>query len=298
MNILISGASGFIGSALKPYLESKGHQVYLLHRGKSSGSFYWLHEQDIIHLDESITIDAVINLNGVNIGEKSWNKKRKQALIDSRVKSTQLLSQALVKRFEPPKVLINASAIGYYGDTRHTETDESSKAGNNFLTDIVKQWEAAALPAVNANIRTVFIRSGIVLANHGGALQKMLPAFKFGLGGKIGNGQQYMSWISLTDELRAIAFLLDEPSIQGPVNLTAPHPVTNRIFSQTLAAELRRPCLLPLPSTMIKLLFGEMGELLLLGSNRVLPSILTRHGFQFQHKTLAEALNFELKASG
>jgi len=291
MNILISGASGLIGSALRPYLEQKGHQVYLLHRGRKSGRFYWQPDKNMIHLDESIPLDAVINLNGVNIGEKKWSAARKQAIINSRVESTQLLCNALAKRLNPPSVLINASAIGYYGDTGDTAVDENSASGRNFLTDIVKQWEAATEAAQNANIRTVHIRSGIVLAKQGGALAKMLLPFKLGLGGKLGLGTQYMSWISLTDEIRAIEFLLQQEHIFGPVNLTAPNPVTNAQFTQSLGKQLKRPTPFPLPAWFIKMVFGEMGQLLLLDSNRVLPNVLKNNGFKFKDKTIDQALH-------
>lgn len=294
MNILISGATGLVGTALRPYLESKGHQVYILHRNRTSGSFYWQPDQGQIHLDVNIHLDAVINLNGVNIGDKPWNAARKHALIESRVQSTQVLSEAISKRFDPPQVLINASAIGFYGDTGDNPVDEASSPGNNFLSEIVTQWEAAAKPALDKGIRTVFIRSGVVLTPTGGALKKMLLPFKLGLGGKIGNGKQFMSWISLTDELRAIEFVLNHANIEGPVNLVAPEPVTNAQFTRTFGQVIKRPTLFPIPAFVVKTLFGEMGDLLLLGSNRVLPKVLSQEGFKFQHPNLKSALSFEL----
>lgn len=294
MNILISGATGLIGNALRSYLEQQGHQVYILHRNRKSGSFFWQPDQGQIHLDENIHLDAVINLNGVNIGDKPWNAARKKAIIDSRVQSTQLLSEAISKRFDPPQVLINASAIGFYGDTGDNPVDETSGPGNNFLSEIVTQWEAAAKPALDKGIRTVMIRSGVVLTPTGGALKKMLLPFKLGLGGKIGNGKQFMSWISLTDELRAIEFVLNHANIEGPVNLVAPEAVTNAQFTRTFGQVIKRPTLFPMPAFVVKTLFGEMGDLLLLGSNRVIPSVLLKHGFKFQHKDLKSALSFEL----
>ncbi|MGR6875160.1 TIGR01777 family oxidoreductase [Pseudomonas sp. HK3] len=295
MNILISGASGLIGSALRPYLEHKGHQVYILHRGRDSGSFFWQPENNLIHLDKDIHLDAVINLSGVNIGDKPWSEQRKQDIINSRVTCTHLLCEAIADRVTPPSVFINASAIGFYGDTGTTEVNESSPAGHNFLTDIVQQWESAAQPVLDADIRTAFIRSGVVLTQKGGAIKKMLLPFKFGLGGKIGNGQQFMSWISLTDELRAIDFILNQESIRGPVNLTAPMPATNYEFTKALGSALKRPTLLPMPAFMVKALFGEMGDLLLLGSNRVVPNVLLNEGFKFMHPDIKSALDFELK---
>lgn len=297
MNILISGASGLIGTALRAYLEQQGHQVYILHRGRSSGRFYWQPEKNVIHLDESIPLDAIINLNGVNIGEKKWSEKRKQAIYESRIHSTQLLSEALARRHEPPSVFISASAIGYYGDTKDHPVDEQHAPGNNYLSDIAIDWESATEAAKNANIRTVHIRSGVVLSTQGGALEKMLTPFKLALGGKLGNGSQYMSWISLKDEIRAIEFLLDQPHIFGPVNLTAPNPVTNSTFTKALAKQLCRPALLPLPAWFIKAVFGEMGQLLLLDSNRVLPNVLKSNGFKFEHKTIEDALAYYLNNS-
>ncbi|MGK0443344.1 MAG: hypothetical protein ACJA1U_000269 [Bermanella sp.] len=295
MNILISGATGLVGTALRPYLESKGHQVYILHRGRSSGSFYWQPEKGLIHLDDDIHLDAVINLNGVNIGDKPWSKQRKQDIIDSRVTCTELLSQTIASRANPPSLFINASAIGFYGDTADTPVDEQSTPGRNFLSEIVTKWEAAAKAIEDSCVRTVFIRSGVVLTPKGGALKKMLLPFKLGLGGKVGSGQQFMSWISLTDELRAIEFVLNEPSIEGPVNLTAPNPVSNYTFTKALGGALNRPTLFPMPAFVVKTVFGEMGDLLLLGSNRVLPVVLEKHGFKFKHPDIESALAFEMK---
>lgn len=295
MNILISGASGLIGKALSNYLRFQGHWVYKLKRNASGSQFTWQPEKGEVTLDPSVEIDAVINLNGVNIGDKRWSKQRKHDIVDSRIQATNLLATTLASMPTPPKVLINASAIGFYGDTGYQEVDESSPAGNNFLTDIVRPWEAAAQPAVDANIRTVFIRSGVVLAKKGGALHKMLVPFKLGLGGKIGTGQQFMSWISLDDEIRAIEFILNHNDISGPVNLTSPNPVNNAEFSQTLAKQLNRPLLLPMPESLVKIMFAEMGELLLLGSARVLPTVLLNHGFQFHHPQLPQALEDTLR---
>lgn len=297
MNILISGASGLIGSALRPYLESKGHQVYILHRGRNDGSFFWQPEKDLIHLEKDIQLDAVINLNGVNIGDKPWNAQRKRDIIESRVKCTQLLTQAVAERFNSPSVFINASAIGFYGDTGNRSVNESSTEGDNFLSEIVSKWEAAAKPVIDVGIRTVFLRSGVVLTPQGGALQKMLLPFKLGLGGKVGSGQQFMSWISLRDELRAIHFLLNQTHINGPVNLCAPHPVTNTQFTKALGKALKRPTLMPMPAWLIKTMFGEMGELLLLKGAKVIPNVLLENGFKFLHPDIKSALLFELGKS-
>ena len=292
MNILISGASGLIGRALSDYLPSLGHTVYQLQRNRPNTDFYWDPLKQQVHFDPNTPIDAVINLNGVNIGDKNWSVSRKLAIVESRIRSTTLLSQTLANMKVKPKLLINASAIGFYGDTGQTAVDETDDAGNNYLSEIVVPWEAAAQPAIDAGIRTVFIRSGVVLSKTDGALAKMLPPFKLCLGGKIGSGQQFMSWISLLDELRAIAFLLANTDISGPVNLTSPNPVKNDEFTQTLGKSLKRPTPFPMPEFMVKLLFGEMGELLLLGSARVQPSVLLDAGFEFQHPDLLAALQY------
>ena len=294
MNILISGASGLIGKALSSYLRTQGHSVHILSRNDSGAVMTWQPEKNQITLDPNVAIDAVINLNGVNIGDKPWSKQRKLDIVNSRVDSTRLLAETFAALPKPPSVFINASAIGFYGDSGSAVADESSPAGDNFLTEIVSRWEDAAAPAVAANIRTVFIRSGIVLSKEAGALQKMLLPFKLGLGGRVGSGEQYMSWISLEDEVRAIDFILSDSSIQGPVNLTSPNAVTNTEFTQTLARCLSRPSCLPMPEFVIKLLFGEMGELLLLGGANVMPTELLNKGFQFKHAELEQAFNAAL----
>ena len=289
MNILISGASGLIGTSLAPYLMKQGHTIYTLKRNQPTASFNWNPDTGIIKLDNNVHIDAVINLSGVNIGDKRWNKKRKSDIIQSRINSTSLLVSTISKLESPPSVFINASAIGYYGDTGQSIKNEYSPAGNNYLSEVVTQWENATSPLKDTNIRTVLIRSGVVLTKDGGALKKMLMPFKLGLGGVIGNGKQYMSWISLTDELKAIEFLLNN-DIHGPVNLTAPNPVNNKTFTKALGHALKRPTIFPMPKFVVKALFGEMGELLLLGSNRITPDVLNEYGFTFSHPDIDSAL--------
>lgn len=296
MNILISGASGLIGTALMQHLEQQGHTVYQLHRDKQIGSFYWKPEFGHIHLDSRIHLDAVINLNGVNIGDKPWTQARKKAILDSRIQSTQVLAEAISKRSQKPSVFISASAIGFYGDTGSEWADENSASGKNFLSDISKHWEQASRAAKDAGIRTVNIRTGVVLAKRGGALAKMLLPFKLGLGGRIGDGQQYISWISLTDEIRAIEHILQNNNISGPVNLTAPEPVTNEEFTKALGRVLKRPTVFPMPAFIVKLIFGEMGELLLLGSNRINSKVLQDNGFEFQDPDVESALQSAVKS--
>jgi uncharacterized protein (TIGR01777 family) len=300
MNILISGASGLIGKALSTYLSKQGHQVFKLNRGSNTedAQFHWQPELGKIHLDDSIKLDAVINLCGVNIGDRPWSQKRKNDIIESRVVSTTLLSKALCQLKHQPATFINASAIGFYGNSGDIIVDESSPQGNNFLTDIVTQWESSTQTAIDAGIRTLLIRSGIVLSANAGALQKMLLPFKLGLGGRVGSGKQYMSWIALEDEIRAIEFLLNNPSIEGPVNLCSPNAVTNTEFTQTLGNVLKRPTIFPLPALMVRIIFGEMGQKLLLEGCRVHPKILTEAGFEFDHPTLEEGLKQQLKHNG
>jgi uncharacterized protein (TIGR01777 family) len=294
VNILISGASGLIGKALTSFLRAQSHTVHILSRNDSGAAMTWQPGKKQITLDPNVSIDAVINLNGVNIGDKPWSKQRKLDILNSRVDSTRLLAETFAAVPKPPSVFINASAIGFYGDSGSTPVDESSAAGDNFLTEIVSTWEDAAKSAVAANIRTVFIRSGVVLSKEAGALQKMLLPFKLGLGGRVGSGEQYMSWISLEDEVRAIDFILNNTDIKGPVNLTSPNAVTNTEFTGTLARCLNRPSCLPMPEFMIKLLFGEMGELLLLGGANVVPTELLNKGFQFKHAELEHAFKAAL----
>lgn len=292
MNVLISGASGLIGSALVPYLEAQGHSVFILHRNNKNSRFNWDPATGHIQLDADIHLDAVINLNGVNIGDQRWTPKRKQQIIESRTHSTDLLARSIAKLPSPPTVFLSASAIGFYGDTGSIAVDETSPAGSNFLSQVVAPWEQATLPAQAVGIRTVLMRSGVVITPNGGALKKMLLPFKLGLGGKVGSGSQYMSWISLSDEIRAMAFLLNN-EVSGPVNLTAPTPVSNQDFSKALGHALNRPAVFPMPECVVKALFGEMGDLLLLGSSRVLPSVLLEKGFNFKHNCIDDAFRFE-----
>jgi uncharacterized protein (TIGR01777 family) len=294
MNILISGASGLIGKALTLHLREQGHTVHILNRNDSGTALTWQPDKKQIFLDPNLPIDAVINLNGVNIGDKPWSKQRKIDIIKSRVDSTRLLAETMAALPNPPSVFINASAIGFYGDTGSSRVNELSPAGNNFLTEIVSTWENSASSLEKSNIRSVFIRSGVVLSKEAGALHKMLLPFKLGLGGRIGNGEQFMSWIALEDEIRAIDYILNNTNIKGPVNLTSPNAVTNKEFTQTLASCLNRPAIFPMPAFIVKLLFGEMGQLLLLEGANVEPKVLLEHGFKFKYAKLENAFNAAL----
>ncbi len=287
---LISGASGFIAAALMPLLTEQGWQVFQLTRSKPSNARQ-------IHWDPTRPIDpqsvsgfqAVIHLAGESIFGL-WTKVKKQRILDSRVIGTRHLAEALAQTSEPPRVFISASAIGYYGSRGDESLHEKSSPGNGFLADVCCAWEAAAQPALRAKIRTVHPRIGVVLSTSGGALKQMLLAFRLGLGGRIGNGRQWMSWIGIHDLVGGFLHLLHTESLQGPVNMVSPQPVTNIEFTKTLASALSRPAILPVPAFVVRAVLGEMGEQLLLSSQRVEPSKLTATGFHFESPTLETAL--------
>jgi uncharacterized protein (TIGR01777 family) len=277
VKVLISGSSGLIGSALVKSLEADGHKVGRLPR---------TYETPI----DFSGVDAVVHLAGESIAGGRWSHAKKKQIEQSRVNGTRQLAEQLARSESKPSVFICASAIGFYGNRGDEKLDEASSPGSGFLTDVCLRWEAAAEPAEDAGIRTVLLRTGIVLSTNGGALKQMLPPFRLGGGGKVGSGRQYMSWISIDDEVRAIRFLIDNPSVSGAANLVSPEPVPNREFTKMLGHVLHRPTILPLPAFAVRLLFGEMGEELLLGSARVLPQRLADAGFQFKHADLKSAL--------
>lgn len=291
MHILVTGASGLIGSALVPYLQRCGHEVICLVRGKSGRNEPgWDPEGGQINLAPLEQIDAVIHLAGENISRTKWTARQKTRILNSRVKGTQLLAEALAKSQSRPKVLLSASAVGFYGDREDQVLDESSSAGWGFMSRVCQKWEEAAQKASKAGIRVATIRLGMVLSLKGGALKKMLLPFKLGLGGPIGLGEQYMSWIGIDDVLAAIQHLLDDESLSGPVNLTSPEPVTNDEFSATLARVLHRPTLGWMPAFLARRLYGEMADELLLADIRVQPQKLMESGYEFQSPDLEGAL--------
>ena len=277
MKVMISGSSGLIGSALSKSLRSDGHIVVGLPR---------TYEESIDFSD----VDAVVHLAGENIAAGRWTPDKKRRIEVSRVDGTRQLAEQLAGSPAKPSVFICASAIGFYGHRGDALLDEDSQAGDGFLPTVCKQWEAASRPAEEAGIRTVRIRTGIVLSTEGGALKKMLPPFKIGLGGTLGNGHQYMSWISLADVVQIIRFLIDTDSISGAVNLVSPDPVTNSEFTKKLGQVLHRPAILPLPSFAARIIFGEMANELLLESCRVHPGKLLNSGYAFRHTNLQDAL--------
>jgi uncharacterized protein (TIGR01777 family) len=291
MRILISGASGLIGSALSSRLTSDGHTVTpLVRRQPKAGELRWDPSGGVLDPAAFDGCDAVINLSGAGIGDKRWTDDYKKELVDSRIKSTELLATSMASLDRLPSVFLSGSAIGWYGDRGDERLDELSPPGEGFLSDLCQQWEAATVAAEKAGIRTVHLRTGIVLSREGGALKKQLPLFKLGLGGRFGNGHQWQSWISIDDEVGAIAHLLSA-EMCGAVNLTAPEPVTNTEFTSTLAKAVHRPAVLPIPSFAPKLLLGgELVNTVLLGGQRVLPTALQRSGYEFHHPSLDTAL--------
>jgi uncharacterized protein (TIGR01777 family) len=296
MRILISGASGLIGSALSSSLTAAGHTVSrLVRREAAAGEFTWQPASRELDAAAFDGCDAVINLAGVNIGEKRWTDDYKRALLSSRVETTQLLAATMAGLDHKPAVFLSGSAVGWYGDRGDERLDELSAPGTDFLSDLCQKWEAATTAAHEAGIRVVHLRTGIVLSARGGALKKQVPLFKLGLGGRFGSGHQWQSWISIDDEVGAISHLLSS-DVHGAVNLTAPNPVTNIEFTATLAKVLHRPAVLPIPMFGPKLLLGsELVEALLLSSQRVLPTALQRSGYEFKHETLDTALRETLK---
>lgn len=297
MRILVSGASGFIGSALLPFLSSKGHAVSRLTRaraGTREEEILWNPVARVIDLKKLEGFDAVIHLAGDPIAKGRWTPEKKAAIRDSRVKGTRFLSESLARLERPPRALLCASAIGIYGERGVETLTEESAPGKGFLAETGQEWEKACEPAAAKGIRVVNLRFGVVLSAKGGALQKMLPPFQLGLGGPLGSGEQVMSWITLTDVVGAIHHTLVTESLKGPVNITAPNPVTNRVFTKTLGAVLKRPTILPMPAFAVNLLFGEMGQDLLLAGTRVEPKRLKATGYRFQYPDLEAALQNSL----
>ena len=287
MNIVISGASGLIGTALVERLRASGHTVTrLVRREARQGEISWDPARGVLDASALEGTDAVIHLSGAGIGDKRWTPSYKREILESRTATTALLARTIASLSRKPSVFLSGSAIGIYGPRNDEQLDESSNHGSGFLVDVCQQWEAAAKPAIDAGVRTVFLRTGIVLTPKGGALKKLLLAFRIGAGGRFGNGKQWQSWITLDDEIGAIQHLLTA-NVSGPVNLTAPSPVTNAEFTTVLAKVLRRPAILPIPSFGPKILLGgELADALLFTGQRVMPKALLASGYEFAHPTL------------
>jgi uncharacterized protein (TIGR01777 family) len=292
MKIAITGASGLVGAPLRSVLQTAGHACIGLVRTGARPS--WDPATGVVSPGALDGIDAVVHLAGENIAGGRWSVARKQRIRDSRVEPTRRLSETLARLATPPRVLIAASAIGYYGDRGDVMVDETTPAGSGFLPEVCRAWEAATDPAVEAGIRVVHLRTGIVLTAAGGALGKMLLPFKMGVGGVIGSGAQYMSWVAIDDLLGATLFSLTKEDVRGPVNVVAPAPVTNREFTRTLGRVLDRPTILPMPAFAARLAFGEMADALLLQGARVHPVALLDAGYQFAYPTLDGALRHVL----
>jgi uncharacterized protein len=291
MRVLLTGASGLVGSALIPSLEKAGAHVVPLLRSKPRGGMpFWDPQAGIIDQALLEDFDVVVHLAGENLSSGRWTNAHIARIRDSRVEGTRLLCNALASLKRPPKTLISASAIGYYGHRGDTLLDEFSPPGDTFLAKVCIDWEAATDSARESGIRVVNVRIGVVLSGEGGALQKMLPPFKLGLGGVLGDGTAYMSWIALPDLVSVIHHCIDTPEIEGPVNALTPNPVTNREFTQALAKVLHRPAILPAPAFAIRLLFGRMADEMLFASVRAMPKRLLESGFQFQHPEIEQAL--------
>jgi len=294
MKILITGASGLIGKALQKSFRENGYEMLLASRSEPKDDQHIQWSTDTGFRDEDIPrlegLDAVIHLAGESVSGLRWTDEKKKAIRDSRVFGTRSMIETLDKLTDKPKVFISGSAIGFYGDRGKDELTESSPSGKTFLAEVCKEWEAESRRAEDLGIRTVLLRTGIVLSKDGGALATMLTPFKFGVGGVIGDGKQWMSWISLDDVVGIVNFALENESVRGALNVTAPNPVSNEEFTKTLGAVLYRPTFLPLPEFAVHMVFGEMGDALLLDSTRVMPKRINDAGYQFKFTNLKAAL--------
>lgn len=293
MKFLVTGASGLVGTALLSFLHAKNHEVYRLVRqpNQSNHTIYWNPVENQLAPKSLENFEGVVHLAGENIASGPWTSQKKEKILQSRLKGTQLLSQTLATLKHPPSIFISASAMGYYGHRGDEILDEESHAGVGFLSQVAQQWEAATQPAQQAGIRVVQLRLGMILSNQGGAFPKIKRPFELGLGGRVGEGRQYISWIALADVIGIVEHILKTENLQGPVNATAPHPVTNTEFSKVLGRVFKRPTLFSVPAFAIRLILGEMGEELILSSIRVKPKRLLETGYSFQYNLLEEALH-------
>lgn len=292
MKVALTGSHGLIGSALADRLAGAGHQVVKLVRGPAGpGEVQWDPSRGSIDAAALEGVDAAVHLAGAGVGDHRWTAAYKAKVLASRVDGTTLLAKTLATLSPTPRTLLSGSAVGFYGDRGDVELTESSPPGRGFLADLCIQWEEATGAAESAGIRVVHLRTGIVMSGQGGALKKQLPLFKFGLGGRLGSGRQYLSWIALADELAAIEHCLTTPTIRGPVNLTAPGPVTNASFTAALGRAVHRPALLAVPAFALRLALGrEFADEALLGGQRVLPGVLGASGYTFRLPRLDDAL--------
>ncbi|HEX8844850.1 MAG TPA: TIGR01777 family oxidoreductase [Pyrinomonadaceae bacterium] len=300
MKIVITGATGLVGSALLPSLRAKGHQVIRLVRSTpkdGATEIFWDPEKGSLDPGEVEGIDAVVHLAGESIAEGRWTDEKKRRIRESRVKGTKLLSETLAKLKRKPEVLVSASAVGFYGSRGDEILNEQSTSGSDFLAEVCREWESETQAASQAGIRVVNLRFGVILSGEGGALKKMLFPFKMGVGGKLGNGRQYMSWIAIDDVVGVIEQALENESLRGPVNTVAPEPVTNYEFTKTLGRVLSRPTIFPVPKFVARVVFGEMADATLLSSQRVEPQRLKESGYVFKYPELEGALRHVLNDS-
>jgi len=290
MKIAITGSSGLIGAELIHSLARTGAEVVRVVRSNPDpNDVVWDIHARTIDASKLEGVDAVVHLAGEGIGDKKWSPEQKKKVLESRTLGTALIAETIAGLQTPPSVFVSGSAIGFYGDRGDEILTENSARGSGFLSDVVLAWESAASPAIDAGIRTAFIRTGVVLSSEGGALKEQLPFFKLGVGGKIGDGRQYWSWVSIEDQVRAILHIIDS-DISGPVNVTAPNPSTNADFTSALGRALGRPTFLPTPRFAVDLRLGkEAAKEMIFHSTRVLPKVLTDSGFSFSHPTIDEA---------
>lgn len=294
--VVVTGATGFIGTALVARLRAAGARVRRVTRGgdgRDPDDIVWDPMRDVLPARELDGADAVVNLAGAPIARR-WTASRKRAIRESRRRGTELLARTLATLERKPRVLVSGSAVGYYGDRGDESLDETSAPGTDFLAQVAREWEEATAPAREAGVRVVLTRTGIVLGAHAGALEQLMLPFRFGVGGRIGSGRQWMSWIALDDELGAIEHALATDGLHGPANLVSPNPVTNTEFAATLGRVLGRPAAIPAPAFAVEMAFGEMARTTILAGQRAYPGALLRTGFHFRHPTLEQALRFEL----
>ena len=293
MKVLVTGATGLVGSELVPFLKKQGHDVFRLTRGAAHDAtdVVWDPQHNQLPKGRIEGTEVVVHLAGENIAGKRWNPKVKEELRRSRVEGTKLLCETLGQLETRPKTLICASAIGFYGDRGNEMLNETSPAGSGFLAGVCQEWEDACAPARQMGIRVVNLRSGVILSSKGGALAKMLPPFKMGVGGVVGTGNQYWSWITIDDMVGIIDFCIKQERMSGPVNATTPGPVTNYEFTKTLGSEIGRPTIIPMPGMIARIALGEMANELLLASSRVMPNRLSEAGYKFLYPSLEPALS-------
>jgi uncharacterized protein (TIGR01777 family) len=292
MKILVSGAGGLVGQGIVPVLRRSGHDVRPLLRGDSGELIWWGAENGKVNISalKRWRPDAFVHLAGENVASHRWSSEKKQRIRDSRVAATEKLVGSLLSSQCVPPIFVGASAIGYYGNRGSERLTEKSPSGNDFLAEVCRDWENAAVPLAKNGTRVVHLRFGMILSQHGGALGRMLPVFKLGLGGRLGSGKQWISWIALSDVVRLIEWTLTTASTRGAYNAVSPKPVTNAEFTRALGCVFHRPTVLPAPSAALRLAFGEMADALLLTSQRAVPERLSAEGFQFQMPNLSDAL--------